>query len=404
MKISRRGLVIALLVVIAASLSGYTAQFLISNRVSPFERALAGIALCAQQKEAVACSRVFVRKVLDMKSGLDVVDAVAATVSPLQCHYVVHVVGQELFAREQSVEGAISQCNRICDSACVHGAIGAAFSDALSVSSSTAGSDLDLDHLTEEEMRKIGRELCTSADNCHGVGHAVFQTVAELGRSMSTCAGIVQEPMSSFCYTGAAMEYADILSSRNMTPVPGVSTPSLDELDTFCDQPLLTQRRACFRYFPRVVIETLTKEGLTKAQAYKRVPEICESYTDDQNRIGCYIGIGAYNTYLILTDKPAAVRACSEFSNEQDQAACFLGEITVAVEDRQNLLIPYCGILPTERLRGACYQQVFFFINRTGGSMENADKLCPAGSNVCLEGLKNYKQDSWELVRTNFKH
>ncbi len=405
MKMSVRTVVMGIAVALIAALSGFAAQVEVSRRALSIDRALDGIEKCAELRDAVACSREFVKTMLAKQEPSEVMEEIAGRISPLQCHYIGHVVGQEYYAAHPTIESTIAACGRMCDSACVHGAIGSSFAETLDKGgASSVREQFDLKHLGFDDFAVIGKKLCISADACHGVGHAVFQSTGNLKSAVEGCTHITGEPRAIFCYTGAFMEYADVLSSRNMSPVDNVVPPKKSELKTFCTQyDDVTQRRGCFRYFPRIVIETLTRLGETRDEAYAEVPKMCESMKDDHDRVSCYIGIGAYHTYLILTDPQAAMDKCTGFSSPQAVSACLLGEITVAVEDRQKVIIPYCGMLPSEKLQAACYQQVFFFINRTDGSVEESAKLCPVGNALCAQGAKDYEQDAWELVLKNFE-
>ncbi len=229
---------------------------------------------CLGKEGDTVCAVAVARDLLALKSGSEIMDALAERLDQNQCHYAGHYIGKELYREKNgNIEEAIVACNRACDSACVHGIIGEAFATELGYDDP----DFDLKHLGPAEFRAVGARLCAVPTNCHGVGHALFQTYLQLEPSLKTCRDIIGEPLRFYCYQGAVMEFADILSERNMQTIPGIQYPTAETLSRFCDLPLFEERRACFRYFPRIVEETLKKDGFTRSQAMARVREICEA-------------------------------------------------------------------------------------------------------------------------------
>ena len=392
--------VLAIVGLVGIGLVVFTAFALWPQRVSGFDVALAQIKACGKEAHPVNCARPIVQKLLETESASELMDALAANLSPMRCHYVGHVVGQQAYVKNQDLELTLAQCDRSCDSACVHGAIGEVFVEKLGLGTPDDEIDVDLQHLNPDDIRTIGRQLCTTAEPCHGVGHAIYQSTGDMKKAMALCVNI--GPYVTSCFNGVAMEYADILASRNMRDNANAKLATPETISSLCTQlPNITQQRSCFRYYPRMIVETFMAHGYSESEANAQVEKVCLTFKSTELQSACYSGIGSHNGYYILTDQAKAVAACQNISNPLNQAACYFGEVDVAVEERQNKLIPYCGKLPNAELQSSCYQTVFFFLNKFKVPSDNALRLC--GDNaMCKRGYENKLLNPWEQMNKNF--
>ncbi len=391
-----RGIVLGL--VIVAAILGVLGAKSLYNQWWPsykFRSALAGVSACAGEKDGVACVRPEIKKLLELTGGADLMDILSARSGPMWCHYVGHVVGQQMYTRYHDVEAAISQCNRACDSACIHGIIGGAFAEELGIDYEK----LNLAHMSVDELRKVGKRLCTNIGTCHGVGHALFQVYQKFEPAFAVCRE-VSGSMLNQCYNGVTMEYADILSSRSMTSPPDIEYPDKDSLRSLCDFPSLPEMRACFRYFPRMVYATLRRQDVSEAQSLEIVKNVCESYGEAMARTACFSGMGSSGSYLVLTNTPAAVKSCQGLGSRQAEASCIIGKLAVATEDRTKPLALYCAAMSDVPMRTICYQGLFFFLNRIGTSMERMREICGSDDGVCQQGLRNLGIDPMEQIRS----
>ncbi len=390
-----RGIIIGLVIVgiILGTKFLYT-QWLPSHT---FDRALARVSACARETDGVACARPEIKKLLGLMNGANLMDVLSERTQPMWCHYVGHVVGQESYKKYQNVETSISQCNRACDSACIHGIIGGAFAEELGVDYES----LDFAHLSPNEIREVGKRLCKTIGTCHGVGHVLFQTYQEFEPAFSLCREIAGS-MVNQCYNGVTMEYADILSSRSMSSPADIEYPSLDALPSLCKFPTLQETRACFRYFPRMVFSTLKHQdaGVSEADSLKFVTRVCESYGYTKSRTACFSGIGSNGSYLVLTDTAAAVKSCQDLGSQQAEASCIIGKLGVATEDRMKPLASYCAAMPDITMRAVCYQGLFFFLNRVGIPTDRIQGICRSDDVACQQGLKNINIDPTEQIGT----
>lgn len=361
---------------------------------------LAGIATCMTQSDGVSCTRPYIQQLLALQDGVATMDSIESKFSPAQCHYIGHVVGQQMYARYHDVETALSSCNRTCDSACVHGIVGEAFAEELGFKNPDEDTDLDLEHLSTEELRTIGTRLCNSLGACHGVGHTLFQVFKKFEPAFALCREIATSSIQQ-CYNGVTMEYADILSSRNMRVVSGVTYPNPETLDTLCMLPILAEKRACFRYFPRMVAETLKQQNVSQDESLRRVQDLCESYTKTDDRTACFAGIGSFLSYEVLKDPVTAVQSCERFGTPLDRAACTIGRIYIATEDRKEPLAAYCAAMSDSSQKAACYQDLFYFL-RANLSADDAKKLCGTNNDLCDQGFQKNALDSWQEIKKTF--
>ncbi len=367
-----------------------------------FDTALERVVACTRAKNATACSRPAVKEMLGFRSAAEVMDALSVRLTPQQCHHVGHVVGQQSLVLSQDLERSVTRCTRTCDSACVHGAIGQAFAQELGLEDSSGTQDFDLQHLGAEEARTIGRRLCVSTEACHGVGHVLFQAHGSFESALSLCREIAAGANRSYCYHGVYMEYADILSSREIRPTPNVIYPTPESLDALCgSQPSFEEKVSCFPYFPRIVDATFRARGLSSSSAMAHVRELCAAYPDQADRAACFFGVGFSSSYSLMEDTLTAVKICQQFPTPLDRIACNLGQVSASTRDRQPEVIAYCAALPDLPSRTSCYQAVFYYLSRSGTPMQDAAKLC-GGDSVCERESEHYESVPLERILEGF--
>lgn len=397
----KRIALIALLVIVLGATSSLAYRFLeakyLEFRVS---HALSSLKACGDNSNPVICGRPFVRELLDTQGPGDLMRYfVAARVPPLQCHYLGHIVGQQAYLKDKNIELLLRTCTMSCDAACIHGAIGEMFAQELGMGQAGDDSGPSLVHVNAEDVKTQVRRLCVEEEACHGVGHVAFQMSGDMREALSLCDSAGD--YASSCYNGVVMEYADVLSGRNMREAPDIAYPDEASLRELCTVlPDLVQRRSCFRYFSRIVVDTLVQGGDTRDEAYEGLVKICYAYKDVNNRTACFAGVGSYNSYLILTDQDAAIRVCMALEGRLNRASCFFGEIAVSVSPRQEKLLNYCTILPEDIFKGECYQVIFFYLSKFKTSMDQARAFCGTTNTLCIRGYENHAvQPSVQLAR-----
>ncbi len=396
----RLGIIIGFSIVAVASLGLFVSRALPER----YDAALARVVACTDAKNATTCSRPAVQKLLNLESAAKIMDDVAVRLTPQQCHYVGHVVGQQLFKRNRDVENSISRCSRACNSSCVHGIIGQAFAEELGLESADNSENLDFQHLASDEIQGVGQRLCMSTATCHGVGHVLFQVYGKFEPGLAMCKEIAAGQKNRVdCYHGVFMEYADILSSREIRQTPGVEYPTSESLSSLCSRwPTLEEKISCFPYFPRMVIPTLQKGGSSLAEATSRLREICKSYPRRDDRAACIFGIGVSSWYSSLAlESHNTTGVCQEFSELLDQTACNLGQVSAFTREREPRVVSYCAALPDDGLRASCFQAVFYYLNRLDIPAQEAAELCKDDS-VCIRESKNYKVVPLEQILKGF--
>lgn len=367
-----------------------------------FERALSALAVCTEESRAVACSREPVQRILSLSSASEVMDSLEQKLTAAQCHYIGHVVGQQAYIREQDAEVAFSTCNRACDSACIHGAIGEAFAEELGYDPDL-DTAIDLQHLDTDGMAAVGKRLCVSTSTCHGVGHTAYQLFNGIEPALALCREISTEDFYFYCANGVFMEYADILSAQNMRTVSGVTFPHDEELAGFCVRESADEMRACFRYFPRIVRETYAHTDRSPESARRRIRDTCIEMEDVRVRAACVAGIGASAAYLVKENQGEAIQVCEQFRTRADSAACYLGQVSVATLDRSDVLVRYCGIVPEPAMRASCYRSFSNLFASAGGSPESIVALCEPENELCREGVTQSREDAWFYVEKTYE-
>jgi hypothetical protein len=355
------------------------------------------VRMCLTEPGATTCARPSVRRILQEKTGEELMTKFSRTLSPLSCHYIGHVVGQEMFRISADIESAVAACGRECDSACVHGAIGAAYAEALGLDG-FGEYDIDLAHLDVSQLRTTGMKLCSTAGTCHGVGHSLFQIYQDFEPAFELCRDVAG-PWLNMCYNGVTMEYADALTARSMGILPHIETFDISTLDTLCDFPTLAEVRACFRYFPRIAVTVLEKSGFDEAHSLDRVADICDTQQSDSKRIVCYGGLGSYHSYSIRGDIPGAVQTCEGLGDRQAAAGCMIGMLAVATEDRMRSLAAFCASTSAQ-YQDVCYHALFFFLERVNVPEDRQRSLCMDTADACLSGFEKRTSDPAVEVRS----
>ena len=386
--------IVAMLIVIA--MGAATGVFFHSHGTERmFVADIAAVKACQGEKNQVICSSPFVRHILTYETVSETMDSIAKELPGIQCHFEGHVVGQQLYMKSGSVESALEQCNRQCDSSCVHGVIGEAFAEELGYGNPTESKDVDLSHLSKAQIIKLGGALCGSIETCHGVGHVIFQAEKNIGAGMALCDSFAsREDRIVPCYNGVTMEYSDILTSKNVRNTSDIVPPPASSLRSLCLFSSIDKRHACFRYLGRYAVATLLSLGYSESDALTKIRLICESFPPGDDRVSCMTGIGMYENSSTITNPSEARRVCDASEKLQDKAACVLGEVFTGAAYREKTLAEYCSSFKNEVLEQSCYQDLFHYLFIAHGDMGAARGLCVAGNVACTTGLGNYKLDS----------
>ena len=302
---------------------------------------------CGKEDDMIDCSRHPVQEFLQLKSAGEVMRVLSDTLSPVQCHRIGHLVGQEVYRKYKNVEMALGECSYTCFSACVHGAIGEAFVEEAGVNAA-----VDLEHLNPEEIRSLGKRLCASRDSCHGVGHALFQQYSDINPSLEICRNIATGTARKSCFAGVFMEYEQELISVSMwESPPNLIYLSQESLVSFCSRSSDDEADACFGYFTPIVVDTLVRLGVATStrDAYTQVPKICESYASEKTRQYCIFGYGASSYQLIFTALERAAHICQDFSRDSDEWSCVSGMVSRAAEyDNLDKVLSFCALFPED--------------------------------------------------------
>jgi len=393
-----------LVVALCSLLAGY---FMLQTQMPA--TSIADIAACAGRRDLVECARPHVHALLDSMSAEElIVEVEALQLSSNQCHYVLHLIGQELFGREGSVERAIGECTHACNSACPHGVIGEAFSDALAVDS-----DTEVVHLTSEEIRAMGKDLCDEPSGvllskavkgtCHGAGHALLLAYQDIDAALDVCADIAVPLQESACYRGVYMEYTDLLSARStwQGEYEDLHVPSTEELASLCLRDDTQESAACYYYLPIAVRQVYQHAGITstREEAAERARDICLSIAEGTQRQACLLGYGVTLYGTFRADHEDATRTCLALERRDDQESCIAGMISLVVEYGENEeAVRYCATLTDASLETLCYGAVFErLVTLSGRSVDDAERFCPHDAAACTESASRAR--AGRLVR-----
>ncbi|MDP3645485.1 MAG: hypothetical protein Q8R25_00150 [bacterium] len=352
---------------------------------------------CAYGSHAISCARPMIRNLLKYEEPTDVIQTLAVILPSTACHYMVHIVGQELYKKYGNTEPALAQCSRVCGLACIHGVIGEAFIEEAHIDTST----VDPEHLSSDEIKRVGAQLCSATlSSCHGVGHVLFANYHTFDPAVTECRNISSGSNLTECYLGVFMEFTDELSSSSVFHASS-TVPDLVRLPSLCDRPSALERRTCFTYFPWMVAAIVRAHGITETteQSIDRVQKICDALYTTQGHYACIMGIGTSYFQLVLNEQEAAAHACERFSTLREKSSCVLGMVSMALEYRMpRKVISYCASLADASVREGCYQVIFARLYPNGASTSDANQYCPPADTLCLKGAADTTTDQQEQL------
>lgn len=382
-------------VVVCVAASAYGGMWYAKNtlgltKIDPYERTLAALAGCASSRSIVTCAAPFVPLLLDERPAKELVDAVRAMRLPAnQCHYVVHIIGREVYRRTQDISKSLEQCSRFCNSACPHGVIAEAFKSQYGVRD-----DQELQHASADRIFDESQRLCTDRNTCHGIGHALVIVYGEVDAALSTCGEVAHGIPLQDCYRGAYMEYADQLNDRSLWLDRLPEFPSVGSMTSFCDKGTDGQAAACFYYSPLILRQAYRSAGVDEERevSARRLIPICLSLTEQKRRTSCILGYGVTFYQLLQTDEAAALAVCREFEKVDDEIACMAGMFSLSIEyGRIDDAMRYCADLVDGYSRSTCYRAIFEKAESLSWTIDDTEKSCPPGDRACAESAETVR-------------
>jgi hypothetical protein len=161
-----------------------------------------------------------------------------------------------------------------------------------------------------------------------------------------------------------------------------------------CDQPLLEQRQACLRYFPRISMELQERNGVSRDEALQRLSASCLGATDKDERRACLVGVGVYFAPGVFTEPERSAEVCAAFERPDDSVSCILGSLSSAAEYRNaEPLFIYCTFYAEGRLRARCLESAFHFLKVHTIPPEEALRSCHAPG--CADAASRVNDDPW---------
>lgn len=363
-----------------------------------FEREMKAVEKCTRVTESVVtCARPHVQRLMSLRPASEIMDMFSDRFSNIRCHYVGHIVGQELYRQSESEELAFEQCGVSCESACMHGAVGEALMSSVGISEA----DVDgLIHIDEAQLLNIGRRMCDN-DSCHGVGHAFFQAYDDFNPALKLCDTVADGAKRERCARGVFMEYSNVLASRSVWEDAPQEIDRASLYDMCTDLKPGVDKEACYYYLPGLLLGILQKQAgaLTEREKIQTMLGICDSVlTKDKNL--CINGVGVHFFSYLLMNSSEALNICESYEKKSEQAACAYGMLSLALEtgDRERIFA-YCTAFSESSVQRSCYQSIFHIAGR--GKAENLS-LRPycVGSAACLSASTRALENPFNYINT----
>ncbi len=261
------------------------------------------------------------------------------------CHRRAHELGRAVFRKTKDINESLKICSNSCTNACMHGAIGEAFSDDSEGEGFQTNKSSDQEHrysITNINQLVEKMELfCDDGEmarqhkrgNCaHAMGHALMlKTEHDIATSIAGCSRFIEPGMDYYCATGVYMQYMDnaIVNKKRVSDTEqwGSNYPC----NTHTAYPA-----ACYRY---IMSEVKEERGL----GLEHLVMLC-AQLPDETRAGCFHGLGS--TYTpVLTTYPGLLKVVCSYGSKTEQALCIEGAIEKLADFNEQWALAACEFL-----------------------------------------------------------
>jgi hypothetical protein len=316
---------------------------------------------CSRQTDdtTIACKQRAVRTLLRSMTARELMTRVENEFPPGECHAIGHVIGQETNA--STFESAMLACGGTCNFACVHGAIGHAFSEMPDIKTMEAEGGVNSATIQTE-----GAALCDEGQSCHGVGHMLFLFLPGLTDALEMCDEISPDSERAWsCYSGVFMENGVLRVSANVALDPARARESVrDPHDLLAPCPTLSPRfrGACYHFLYLNQDVTLHERGITTwSGKYGARADACLTLDDRRERGMCFEGIGMSLFVPVPVSREDAVHACESVPDPDARAGCAAGfSHALTIFDRGAEAVHFCASLTEAYTKQNCYEGIFW--------------------------------------------
>lgn len=358
-------------------LAGFIVLGVAAFAAQPFETdAYQHLASCfSSYDKDTECARADIVRLLAEEGTARVQERVENDFSPVQCHFLGHIIGQETYKESGSVEGSLAACSASCYYSCSHGVIAQAFYEAIGE---------DVEHADLALIKSEGDKLCGEREMCHGVGHVLAQSL-ELTDALHMCDSLANYGEYQSCYRGIFMELADPDSAHRFAEVPAIDTSRPLAPCDVLDQ---KYQPACFEYIAGWQAAAIGH--LSADEQIRSVADTCAN-AEGLSRRYCFAGFGKM---LYTYGRSADARSWCE-SLSSDATACFFGYASMYAQYADTYdALSLCAV-GKEAQRSACYQAVFDTVD--AGDAARLTGICGTNDDVCAMTLSSYMQNPHAL-------
>lgn len=314
------------------------------------------------------------------------------------CHRQAHELGGAVFRKHKDINKSLKICGNGCTNACMHGAIGEAFSDTpLTTKNNSNSSDINpkqLNHMTSlSELIKKMEPFCRKGEmarlhkrgNCaHAMGHALMlKTNHDIENSLNGCSHFSEPGMDYYCATGVYMQYindAHLNKTRKLDVEQWGSNYPCNQHTAY--------PAACYRY----IVSMVKNE---RDLGLEHLVILCSQLPGDAKG-GCYHGLGAaYTPYL--GSHPTLLKVVCSAGNNVDQALCIEGAIEKLADFNEQWALAACETLDgknksicldaaNEKMYRLDKTTIEFY--RTGIEVDDTATIEISDAEICIDGRK----------------
>lgn len=257
------------------------------------------------------------------------------------CHRQAHELGRAIFRKFNDINQALLVCGNGCTNACMHGAIGEAFSDDTPHENEDHPSvahthmfNIDILIAKMESFCQVGNmSRMHKRGNCaHAMGHALMlKSGHDLNASLTACGKFSESGMDYYCATGVYMQYMDnamVTGTRRSDVQQNGSNYPCNEFTAY--------PAACYRY---IVSEVKRERNL----GLEHLIVLC-AQLPEASRSGCFHGLGATYTPVVKT-YPGLLKTVCSYGGRSEQVLCIEGAIEKLADFNEQWAFAACQSL-----------------------------------------------------------
>ncbi|MBI3335370.1 MAG: hypothetical protein HY001_02635 [Candidatus Portnoybacteria bacterium] len=337
----------------------------------------AGLRACKKQAQGLdnACYKKLALHLLGAASLKNILGAIQDVESAdpsnqedyFVCHKMTHYLGQEAYARLQSIPAVYASCAMTCGGGCYHGAVESYLGSRFGKQYNTTDESLALATVTICGKKENYEQKGVYHQCIHGLGHAfMFITDGDLPRSLSFCDALSIDDRR-LCYAGAFMENVNSTTDSIAHPA----------LFLRADDPFYPCNALDAKYLPTCYTLQSIHFVIISEYDWAKAADLCNRVPNPY-RVDCFLALGGIQVYNI--QEPERIKAgCAIIADAGYRNECIKGVILYLSsrygDGTRRYMDNFCSIVDEENKEG-CYRQMGKTLTLWARGREELESFC----------------------------